>query len=108
MVLISAIIRPEKMNDVKTALEEAEFFAFSKWELAGRGRQKGIQVGDFFYETMQKNMLYMAVEDEEKNQVIDIIMQNAMTGERGNAGDGRIFVSPITESYTISGQEKDS
>lgn len=108
MVLISAIIRPEKMDTVKQALEEADFFSFSKWEIAGRGRQKGIQVGDFFYETMQKNMLYIAAEDDEKNQIIDIILQNAMTGEAGNAGDGRIFVWPITESYTISGQEKDS
>lgn len=107
MVLISAVIRPEKVTVVVKALEEAGFFAFSKWEMSGRGKQKGIQIGDFFYEEMAKKMLYIAAEDGEKNTIIDIILQNAVTGESGNSGDGRIFVSPITESYTISAQEKD-
>ena len=42
-----------------------------------------------------------------KNEIIDIIMDTAQTGESGNSGDGRIFVLPVEESYTISSQSKD-
>ena len=109
MIQINAIIRREKVSDVINALEEEKYYAFSKWEISGRGKQKGIQIGDFLYEEMPKEMLYMIVDnEEEKNQVIDIIMQNALSGESGNAGDGKIFVTPVTESYTISSQEKDN
>ena len=52
-------------------------------------------------------MLYMVVEDDEKDEVVSIIMQASMTGERGNPGDGKIFVSPVYESYTISTQSLD-
>ncbi len=41
------------------------------------------------------------------NEIIDIIMDTAQTGESGNSGDGRIFVLPVEESYTISSQSKD-
>ena len=52
-------------------------------------------------------MLMVACDDEEKNEIIDIIIDTAQTGETGNSGDGRIFVVPIEESYTISNQSKD-
>ncbi len=109
MLQINAIIRREKVADVIAALEEEKYYAFSKWEISGRGKQKGIMIGDFMYEEMPKEMIYMVVDnDDEKNQVIDIIMQNALSGESGNAGDGKIFVTPVLESYTISSQEKDN
>ena len=44
----------------------------------------------------------MVVKDEDKDDVIKIIMKYARTGENGNYGDGRIFVSPVEEAYTIS------
>lgn len=46
-------------------------------------------------------------DDDDKNEIIDIIMDTAQTGESGNSGDGRIFVLPVEESYTISSQSKD-
>lgn len=104
MVLITAIVRPSKASDVISALSDAGYNAFSKWSVFGRGRQKGIQVGEVFYDEMSKAMLYIAVEDKEKDEVIDIIIENAKCGDGGSAGDGKIFVSPITESYTISEQ----
>ena len=45
--------------------------------------------------------------DEDKNEIIDVIMDSAQTGEEGNSGDGRIFVVPIEEAYTISTRSKD-
>lgn len=107
MQMIYAIIRPEKMQNVFDGLQEAGFTALSKWEISGRGRQKGIQVGEIFYEQMVKNLIMIVVEDSEKNEVVDIILNRAKTGNNGNSGDGKIFVHPVTESYTISAQMRD-
>ena len=52
-------------------------------------------------------MLMLVCDDDDKNEIIDIIMDTAQTGESGNSGDGRIFVLPVEESYTISSQSKD-
>lgn len=105
---ILAIVRPEKINQVQENLQEAGHCALTKWTVSGRGKQKGIQVGDVMYEEMTKCMFYLAVEDDEKDDVVDILIQSAQTGENGNPGDGRVFVFPIAESYTISSQQKDS
>ena len=44
---------------------------------------------------MSKNMLMIVCDDDDKNEIIDIIMDTAQTGESGNSGDGRIFVLPV-------------
>ena len=74
MKLITAIVRPEKVMDVIKALEQEGYFAFSKWAISGRGKEKGIQVGDVLYQEMAKNMLYITVGDKEKDEVVDIII----------------------------------
>jgi nitrogen regulatory protein PII 1 len=102
MLAIFAIVRPERSRIVTKALEAAGYNAFSEWSLFGRGRQRGIQVGPVFYEEMPKKMLYIIVADEEKDEVVDIILRSARTGETGCSGDGKIFVQPVLESYTIS------
>ena len=51
--------------DVIKALEQEGYFAFSKWAISGRGKEKGIQVGDVLYQEMAKNMLYITVGDKE-------------------------------------------
>ena len=107
MKMIWAVVRPEKVYEVTSALAEAGYNASTKWQVGGRGRQKGIQVGDVCYEEITKNALMVVVEDDDKNEVIDIIMQTAITGERGNSGDGKVFVLPVEESYTISSSSKD-
>lgn len=108
MKMVFAVVRPEKVYEVNKALADAGFAASTKWTVAGRGKQHGIQVGDIIYNEMNKNMLMIACDDEDKNEIIDVIMDNAQTGESGNSGDGRIFVLPIQESYTISTQSKDN
>lgn len=107
MKMIMAIIRPNCVMEVSKALETAGYLASTKWGVSGRGKQRGIQVGDVVYEEMAKTNLMVVCDDSAKNDVIDIIMQNAITGESGNPGDGRIFVLPVEESYTISEQVKD-
>lgn len=107
MYLITAVVRPEKTYPVLGALSEAGFYGMSRWDVVGRGKEKGITVGEVCYEEMPKAMLYIVADDEDKDAIIDIILQNAQSGDNGNAGDGRIFVSPIAEAYTISSSSKD-
>lgn len=107
MKMVWAVVRPEKVYEVTSTLAEAGYNASTKWQVGGRGRQKGIQVGDVCYEEITKNAIMVVVDDESKDEVIDLIMQSAITGESGNSGDGKIFVLPVEESYTISSSSKD-
>lgn len=107
MKLVTAIVRPEKVMNVIKALEDRRYFAFSKWSISGRGRERGIQVGDVLYQEMAKAMLYITVEDREKDEVVDVIIHSAKSGEYGHYGDGKIFVSDIQEAYTISEETRE-
>ena len=74
----------------------------TKSDVFGRGKQKGIVIGDVQYDEIPKQMLMMVVNDDEKDDVVKVILRIARTGEKGNYGDGRIFVSPVLDAYTIS------
>ena len=102
MLMIRAIIRPNQVGIVLSELLSGGFSAVTKMDVYGRGKQKGVKVGDVFYDEIPKEMLLMVVKDEDKDDVVKIIMKYARTGENGNYGDGRIFVSPVEEAYTIS------
>jgi nitrogen regulatory protein PII 1 len=105
MFMIRAIIRPEKVGAVLSELCDAGFPAVTKMDVMGRGKQRGVKVGEVFYDEIPKEMLMMVVKDEDKDDVIKIIVKNAKTGEKGAFGDGKIFVSPVEEAYTISSGE---
>jgi len=96
--LIKAIIRPEKVDDVIDALEKAGYPSFTKIDVVGRGKQGGLKVGEIFYDELPKTMLLIGVNDDEVDEVVEIIKTNAYTG---NFGDGKIFIQPIEEVYTI-------
>lgn len=102
MLLIRAIIRPEKSGAVMSELSAAGFPAVTKLDVYGRGKQKGITVGEVHYDEIPKDMLVIVVDDADKEDVVKIIMRVAKTGEKGAFGDGRIFVSPVESAYTIS------
>lgn len=106
MLLLRTIIRPEKVKEVLDALLQAGYSSVTKMEVYGRGKQKGIQIGAVFYDEIPKEMLLMIIEDDAKEQVMNIIIEHARTGDDGNSGDGRIFVSPVDEAYTISTESK--
>ena len=106
MKLIRAIIRPEKENEVLGELKEAGFPAVTRLDVAGRGKQRGVKVGDVHYDELPKTMLLIVIEDEYKDDLIKIIMKNARSKEGGTFGDGKIFVSSVEESYTISSGTK--
>jgi nitrogen regulatory protein PII 1 len=101
MLLVRAIIRPEKAGIVMSELAAAGFPAVTKLDVFGRGKQKGITVGDIHYDEIPKEMLVIVCNDEDKDDLVKIIVRTAKTGE-GNYGDGRIFISPVESAYTIS------
>ena len=98
MKLIKAIIRPEKEVEVIQGLEQAGLSALTKWDVLGRGRQKGIQVGAAVYGELSKLCLMLVVQDAEAPKAIEAILKTAKTG---HPGDGRIFVNEVKEAYTI-------
>ena len=102
MLLVRAIIRPEKSGIVMQELASAGFPAVTKLDVYGRGKQKGITVGEVHYDEIPKDMLVIVCNDEDKDDLVKIIIRVAKTGEKGAFGDGRIFVSPVESSYTIS------
>ncbi len=106
MFLVRAIIRPEKVGSVLSELLSAGYPAVTKMDVYGRGKQKGVKVGEVFYDEIPKEMLLMVVEDADKDDVVKMIMKYARTGENGHFGDGRIFISPVEEAYTISTKKK--
>ena len=108
MVLIRAIVRPEKVDTILEGLTEAGYPAVTKVPVAGRGKQRGLKVGEVVYDELPKELLLMVVPDGEKDFVIKTIMQYAKTGEAGAFGDGKIFVSPVEEVYTISSGFKEA
>ena len=105
MKMIRAIIRPEMAEKTLSALLEAGFPSVTRTDVYGRGKQKGLQVGNVFYDELPKHMLIMVVEDDDEEVVVSIITKNARTGD-GNYGDGRIFVTPVLRAYTISSQSE--
>ena len=102
MILIRAIVRPDKKDVVLFELSSAGFHAATVVDVVGRGKQKGITFGDIIYDEIPKSLIMLAINDEDKDDVLDVIFRYAKTGEKGAFGDGKIIVSPIDEVYTIS------
>jgi len=98
MKMVRAFIRPEKEQEVVQALEGAGFGSLTKMAVFGRGKQKGLQVGPIYYDELPKTLLMLVVEDEQAKHAIEVIEDKARTGF---IGDGKIFVSPVEEAYTI-------
>lgn len=105
MKMIRAIVRPEKANGILEELMDAGYPAVTKTDVVGRGKQRGIKVGDVHYDELSKEMLLMVVEDEWVDEVVKLILKNAKTGA-GTFGDGKIFVTSVEDAYTISNGAK--
>ena len=108
MLMIRSIIRPERVDSTLAALMEAGFPAVTKVSVVGRGKQRGIKIGEIRYDEIPKELLMTVVPDKDKDFVIQTIMKSARSGEKGAFGDGKIFVSPVEEVYTISSGIKET
>jgi nitrogen regulatory protein PII 1 len=102
MLMIRAIVRPEKVDAVLERLMAEGFPAVTRMNVSGRGKQRGIKIGDITYDEIPKELLMMVVPDADKDFVIKIVLDTARTEGRGAFGDGKIFVSPVDEIYTVS------
>jgi nitrogen regulatory protein PII 1 len=107
MTLVRAIVRPEKCDQVMAALMEEGFPAVTKISVFGRGKQRGLKVGDITYDELPKELLMMVVPAGAKDLVVQTVLGAARTGA-GAFGDGKIFVTPVDEVYTISSGVKDA
>ncbi|MDR2746859.1 MAG: P-II family nitrogen regulator [Treponema sp.] len=101
MVMVRAIVRPEKAEEVMAVLMADGFPAVTRMNVSGRGKQRGIKIGEITYDEIPKELLLMVIKNADKNFVIKKIMEVARTG-KGSFGDGKIFVSPVEEVYTVS------
>ncbi|MDP2816533.1 MAG: P-II family nitrogen regulator [Rectinemataceae bacterium] len=108
MTMIRAIVRPEKADKVLAALMEAGYPAVTKYSVAGRGKQRGIKIGEVTYDELPKVMLMSVINPSDKEFFIETVMSTARTAGKGAFGDGKIFVSDVEESYTISSGVKET
>jgi nitrogen regulatory protein PII 1 len=102
MIMIRGVIRPDKSDAVLAALMDAGFPSVTKISVVGRGKQRGIKIGEVTYDELPKDMILMVVKDSDKDYVIKTIMGTARSGSKGSFGDGKIFISPVLEVYTVS------
>jgi nitrogen regulatory protein PII 1 len=108
MIMVRAIVRPEKCDEVMAALMYAGFPAVTKMSVYGRGKQRGMKIGDVTYDELPKEMMFTVVPESDKDFVVETIMKAARTGSKGNFGDGKVFVSQIDEVYTVSSGHKET
>jgi nitrogen regulatory protein P-II 1 len=106
MKLIKAIIKPFKLDDVKTALEEVGVTGLTAIECKGFGRQKGhteiYRGSEYTVDFLPKTMIETVVEDEVAEQAVDAIVKAAKTGK---IGDGKVFVLPVESAIRIRTEE---
>ena len=109
MKLIKSIVRPNKVDEVKAALEKIQISGMTVTEVRGHGKQKGhtaIYRGqEYNVSLLPKMEIEIVVPDSITEDAIKAIVQAARTGE---IGDGRVFVFPVHESYRIRTGEKES
>ena len=108
MKLIKCIIRPNKVDEVRDALEKASVSGMTITEVRGHGRQKGHKAvyrgREYDVSLLPKTMIEMAVSDDVVEEVVDVVMKTARTGD---IGDGRIWVLSIEEGYNIRTAARD-
>ena len=109
MKLITAIIRHEKVEEIKEALTRIKVTGMTVREVRGHGRQKGHKAlyhgAEYSLTLLPKAMLETVVPDDIADQVVATIIQSGRTGE---IGDGRVFVFPVERSYNVRTGELDA
>jgi nitrogen regulatory protein PII len=102
MKLIKAIIRPNKVDEVKDALERLNISGMTVTEVRGHGKQKGhtavYRGKEYNVSLLPKMEIELVVQDGIVEDAIKAIIQAARTGE---IGDGRVFVLPVEQTYRI-------
>jgi nitrogen regulatory protein P-II 1 len=108
--LIIAIIQPNKLEAVKEALTEVDVYRLTVMDCQGFGRQKG-QTGvyrghEFSVNLLRKVQLQIAVNEEFVEPTVSAILQAGRSGEKGEIGDGKVFVLPMDDCIRIRTGER--
>ena len=109
MKLVKAIVRPDKVDEVRDALEKIEVSGMTVTDVRGHGRQKGhtavYRGKEYSVTLLPKVEIEVVVPDDVVDELIQTIITAARTGE---IGDGRVFVLPVEHSYKIRTGERDT
>ncbi len=110
MKLIIAIIQPSRLEAVKQALTEVEVFRLTVLDCQGFGRQKG-QAGayrghEISINLLRKVQLQIAVNDDFVEPTVNAVLSAAKTGEKGQIGDGKVFILPMDDCIRIRTGER--
>lgn len=109
MKMISAIIKPFKLDDVRAALSDIGVSGLTVYEVKGFGRQKGhtelYRGAEYVVDYIPKMKIEIAVNDDQVDRVIDAIIETAKTGK---IGDGKIFVTGLENVVRIRTSESGS
>jgi nitrogen regulatory protein P-II 1 len=109
MIKIEAVIRPQRLDEVKTALDDLGVTGMTVTEVRGSGKQKGYtqhyRGAEYTVNLIQKLKLEIVAADSEVNRIVDAISAAARTGE---IGDGKIFLSPVLDAIRIRTGERGS
>jgi nitrogen regulatory protein P-II 2 len=109
MKLVTAIIKPYRLDEVRNALSDIGVQGLTVSEVRGFGRQRGhtevYRGAEYTVEFIPKTRIEIAVPDAIAEQVIDAVMQTARTGK---VGDGKIFVTELIGAVRIRTGEKDA
>lgn len=107
MIKIEAIIRPQRLDEVKSALDEIGVTGMTVIEVKGAGKQKGYtqhyRGAEYTVNLIQKLKLEIVAGDAEVESIVQAIISAARTGE---IGDGKIFLSPISDAIRIRTDER--
>jgi nitrogen regulatory protein PII len=109
MKLVKSIVRPDKVDDVREALEKLKIGGMTVTDVRGHGRQKGhtavYRGKEYSVTLLPKVEVEVVVPDNVVDEVIQAVTLAARTGE---IGDGRVFVMPVQESYRIRTGEREA
>ena len=112
MKLIVAIVQPNRLEAIKTALGEVEIFRLTVMDVQGFGRQRGqtevYRGHEFTVNLLRKVQLMIAVNEEFLEPAIDALIRGGRTGDEGEIGDGKIFILPMDDCIRIRTGERGS
>lgn len=107
MKMITCVIRPEKLEEVTNALNKIDVVGMTVTDVRGFGRQKGqlenYRGGEYAIRFIPKVRIDLAVPDEQVDPILRVVQEAAFTGK---TGDGKIFISEITEAMRVRTGEK--
>ena len=109
MKLITAVIKPFKLEDVKSALEAFGIHGLTVSEASGFGRQKGhtevYRGAEYTVDLVPKLRIEILVENDDSDSVVDVIVKTAQTGR---IGDGKVWVTPVDAVVRVRTGERGS